>query len=218
MLIDLKRRIIFIAGLKTGSTTIERLFAKQVDIRITRSEWGKHHGVRQVCDRYSWIFDIHPLEDFYIWGVIREPKDWLLSLYRSHQHEKFKNKPTLYTGNMNFREFFRDWRGANKRQSALQRDRFLKNDELCVHHIIPFCRLNEGVRRMAPLYDVELSQVPNLNKSPQADVLGQIDEETELEIEKIYKADFALYNAAVVGFNKVVASDDVRPTAFWNYG
>ncbi|NVE94577.1 hypothetical protein [Altererythrobacter lutimaris] len=167
MLIDIKRKIIFVAGLKTGSTSVENMFQHMADIRIVRSEWGKHDAVHQIKQKFAWLFEKIPFDEFFVWGVIREPRDWLWSLYKSHRHENFAADPRLYTGNMNFEEFLDDWCARNFSQVIPQHLKFEdENDNLVCDALIPFERLEEGLKHMAVRYDAGGVVPKKLNASP----------------------------------------------------
>jgi len=197
LLLDLKRSLIFVAGVKTGSTTVERIYEKQVDIRIVRSEWGKHDSIAEIRQKYNWIFRVTPVEDFFVWGVIREPVDWLSSLYRSHKDPKFASTGNLYTGGMTFSEFYDVWRLKNSGQSAPQINRFLdEKGEFAIDFLVPFERLQEGIQAMAPRYGMTLSEIPHLNKSPVVDDCTSLNETIIGAIHRDYRADYEYYERA----------------------
>lgn len=203
MLIDIKRKIIFIAGVKTGSTTIENIFEKKVDIRIVRSEWGKHNGIADVKKRYPWIFEIHPISEFFIWGVVREPFDWLHSMYRSHKDDKFSGNQNLYTGNISFEKFINDWRDKNVGQSIPQHDRFSDEDgKIAVSLLIPFDRLREGINMVAPKYGEHASDIPHLNRSPRVQEFPELSEALTQKITQEYALDIALYQRVSEDFRR----------------
>jgi len=125
LLISLSRRFVFIANLKTASTSIERALAPFAEIRLDRSEWGKHAGLARaeaLAGQMPTPVDIAPFRKF---GIIRDPVEWLYSLYRSHRHGKFARIAALFTGRMDFDRFIAEWCERNADQCAPQHLRFL---------------------------------------------------------------------------------------------
>lgn len=192
MLIDIKRRMIFIAGLKTGSTSIERVLGPEADIRIVRTEWGKHDSLAIVQSKYEWLFRNTPINSFFKWGVIREPSDWLWSLYKSHKDPKFSDRPEIFTGNMQFDEFFFEWRRRNGDQCAPQHTRFLdRQGNLSMDLIIPYDMLEIGMKNILHRCGLDSANLPRLNESPSgyiqkeglAKVLPNIKTEYERDFE-----------------------------------
>ena len=105
-------RFIFIANLKTGSTAIEEAIAHHADIRLLRTEWGKHMGIGEIESRFSWLFSEIPFDEYTVIGVTRDPIEWLVSIYRSHLDPKFDGVP-VSTAGMSFDEFLDTWCEAN---------------------------------------------------------------------------------------------------------
>ncbi|NES71262.1 MAG: hypothetical protein F6K24_41665, partial [Okeania sp. SIO2D1] len=69
-------KFIFIANRKCASSSIEEsAIAKIADIRIKRSPLGKHLSMKEIYDRFNWIFEHQEfsLDKFFKWGIIRDP-------------------------------------------------------------------------------------------------------------------------------------------------
>src|ERR1700742_714787 len=92
MLLSLSRKFIFVANLKSASSTIEAAIADWAEIRLTQTRFGKHDGLTQISQKFVWAKRYVPYEEFFVFGVIRDPVDFLLSLYNSHNKSAFDGK------------------------------------------------------------------------------------------------------------------------------
>jgi len=91
MLLSLNKKFLFIANLKTASTSIERVLAPHCELRLTQSNHGKHQSFVEIAERFRWLLGVANVEDLFIFGVIRDPVDFVISLYNSHKREQFKD-------------------------------------------------------------------------------------------------------------------------------
>ena len=107
-MIGLQRQFIFVANLKSASTAIEVALRPISQIAILAPGDIKHQPLGLTLTRFKWLLDRFELEKFLIFGVIRDPIDFVISLYNSHREEKFKGNNALYTANLSFDEFFEE--------------------------------------------------------------------------------------------------------------
>jgi hypothetical protein len=150
MLIGLREKFIFIATQKTASTAIETALAARAEIRLDDSRFGKHMTVSQMMQNMHWLFNETEPQRFFIFGVIRDPLEFTLSLFNSHRHPGFKDMPHVYTGGMRFADFLADWVPRNLPQIVPQHSRFLDGEgRIGANYIISYARLNEGLRVVA---------------------------------------------------------------------
>lgn len=144
MIISLRQKFIYVSNLKVASTSVLDALKLYADVRIAQSEFGKHLSLRGILKRFNWIFDYIPREEFFIFSTIRNPLEYLVSLYYSHKADKFKNNPNLYTGEMDFPEFIDTWVSKNKGQTIPQSERFLnERNEFELNYLIDFSKVNE---------------------------------------------------------------------------
>jgi hypothetical protein len=147
MLISLDYKFIFIANLKTASTAIENALRRYSEIALIESRFEKHAPLSEVERRFAWVFDIVQRPELFKFGVIRDPADYVLSIYNSHSEQKFAGDPTLYTRGMSFSEFRTKWAEANADQLLPQYNRFLSRDgTLGMDYIISYDNLAAGFR------------------------------------------------------------------------
>lgn len=128
MLISFRRNFVFVANLKSASTAIETSLRAEADIALCEARFGKHLGLADILARFHWVFDVQPIDMFFVFGVMRQPVDYVLSIFNSHSDPKFADDPRLFTGNLDFDEFIREWVPNNEDQLRPQHTRFVRED------------------------------------------------------------------------------------------
>lgn len=168
MLFSLTKKFLFLANLKTASTAIERVLSPHAELRLVQSQFGKHQSFSEFAERFKWLLNCTDIQEIFIFGVMRDPVDYVLSLYNSHRVEQFRNVPKLYTGNMDFGEFIAEWIPKNADQLRPQYVRFTGMEgRVIANFIISFERLREGLAAVAEKLDVkELASLPPIHVSP----------------------------------------------------
>lgn len=91
---------IFLSNTKAASTSIHgcQEITKDCELRIWSSRLGKHLGLKQIIERYHFLFNVVPLDKFAIIMVIREPLDWFMSWYRYRQCSSLRDHPRTSYG------------------------------------------------------------------------------------------------------------------------
>lgn len=171
MIISVEKKFIFVANLKTASTSIESSLRPHGDIVVRRSELGKHLPFSDIQSRFSWLFNAIPEENFFKFGVIRDPLGYMLSLYRSHRDDKFKGNEKLYTGGMSFDEFLEKWVPKNSGQVQPQAYKFIdKNGFLALDKVLLYENIEKSFSET--MYSIGLHDIklPKMNVSPETDV------------------------------------------------
>lgn len=170
MLLSLTKKFLFIANLKTASTSIERVLSPYAEIRLVQARFGKHQNFSEFAERFKWILSCVNVHDLFIFGVMRDPTDYVLSLYNSHRLDQFRDNPKLYTGDMDFARFITEWVPKNADQLRPQFTRFCGVEgRVIANLIISYDRLAEGLRIVAQKLDTnELLNLPRANSSPPA--------------------------------------------------
>jgi hypothetical protein len=150
MVIGLNRRFIFIANLKSASTAIEVALRPLAEIIFMEPMDLKHLSFADIQDKFPWIFNMVSRRDFLIFAVMRDPVDFMISLYNSHTKEYFRDFPNVYTGEMDFDEFLSTWCPTFWDQTAPQYNRLLDcNGDIAPNFIISYDRLSEGLKYVA---------------------------------------------------------------------
>lgn len=166
MLLSLNRRFIFVANLKTASTAIEACLRPLSEICIDRTDFGKHDSFGEIEARYSWAFDLIKRENFVVFGVIRDPLDYALSIYNFHQKPVFLGKRS-YTGDKSFTEFYETWKKQNDWQLSPQYKRFLdRKGEFALDYLFDFDNLSEEWPQICKILGIPDRELRSLNVSP----------------------------------------------------
>jgi len=169
MLLSLNKKFLFIANLKTASTSIERVLAPYCELRLTQANHGKHQSFVEVAERFRWLLGCTNIEDLFVFGVIRDPVDFVLSLYNSHKRDQFKGNARLYTGGMDFDQFIAQWVPKNADQLKNQHVRFVSSEgRLITNLLISYDKLHEGLEIVAnKIGTPDLLKLPKANASPE---------------------------------------------------
>ena len=166
MIISLSQKFIYVSNLKVASTSVLDALKHYADVRIAQSEFGKHLPLRVILKRFNWIFDYIPRDEFFIFSTIRNPLEYLVSLYYSHKADKFKNDLNLYTGKMDFPEFIDTWVSKNDGQTIPQSERFLdERNVFGLNYLIDFSKLNEQFSEVCGYIGLNSSSLGLKNES-----------------------------------------------------
>jgi len=168
VLLSLTKKFLFIANLKTASTAIERVLAPHCELRLVQSNFGKHQTFVEFAERFRWLLSCTKIEDLFIFGVIRDPVDFVVSVFNSHRQERFKDNPRLYTGNLDFAQFIEEWVPRNADQLRNQHIRFVSSEgRLVTNFLISYEELDAGLRVVAERLNApDLLKLPRVNSSP----------------------------------------------------
>jgi uncharacterized protein DUF4214 len=147
MLISLSKKFVFVANLKTASTSIEKALRPYAEVALVESRFGKHQPFRTIEARFAWLLGLIDPNELLVFGVMRDPVDYMISLYNSHTDAKFKDNPALYTAGLDFDRFLGEWTARNEEQVRQQYLRFLDaNGRIAANYIISYDRLEAGLR------------------------------------------------------------------------
>ena len=167
MLIGLSRSFILVSTLKTASTSIEDVLKPYAEICLLESQFGKHMTVAQMTTNLAWLFAAKDVTSFFSFAVMRDPTEFVLSIYNSHQHPAFKDRAGLFTGAMSFDEFLEKWTLVNPEHVVPQHSRLLnRKGSIGVNYVIRFDRLKDGLRVVADRLGIpRIKRLPMLNAS-----------------------------------------------------
>jgi hypothetical protein len=193
MLISLGYKFIFIANKKAASTAVERALCDYAEIALVRSEWGKHRPLRFIASDFPTVFDLIPRRDFFVFGIVREPLDWLRSLYRSHKSIKFEHT-NLSTKDMTFSDFIRNWLAEHPDQSCPQADMFVDDSGLITMNcLIRFEDLEQEFLSLSSFIGIPKTNLDLVNSSVDIGLNEDLTESDKRLVNELYEADFALY-------------------------
>jgi hypothetical protein len=162
MLISLDRKFIFVANLKTASTAIESVLRSTSEIALVESRFDKHLPLNLIEERFFWIFSMIPRDAFFVFGVMRNPIDRMVSLFNSHSDDKFIGSD-LYTGNIGFDQFISEWTVRHPDQIEKQFLRFLNSaGNIAANYIISYDNLVDGLSFIASL--IQFPELLEINR------------------------------------------------------
>lgn len=196
MIISIAHRFLFLANIRNASLAIEEALRPLGDIVMSETAFGKHDGLASIQQKYSFIFDQLPLDRFLIFGVMRNPVDFVLSVYNNHARDAFDDQPQSTKG-MTFEEFWTEWRQAHRWMLVPQHERFLDKDgTMAVNFIVHFDKLETQLAQMfREAYGVELAlDMQHLNVSPKVLTADQLSAAQIEDIETCYAEDIRLLN------------------------
>jgi len=191
MLLSLSHKFVFVANLKSASSAIEAAIGTHAEIRLIQTRFGKHDGLSAISQRFAWVQRYVPYDEFFVFGVIRDPVDYLLSLYNSHQKPYFDGKRPSTKG-LSFDFFLEEW-CQRSWQARPQFQRFTdEHGRFRMDHLIALDRLSDEFAGVCKHIGIDAAQLGHVNASPA--VLNRA-ELTPAQIEKVqerYKDDYEL--------------------------
>jgi hypothetical protein len=189
VLLSLSHKFLFIANVKTASSSIESALAPRAEIAIRKTEFGKHENLSAISKKFVWVKKHVPYKDFFVFGVVRDPIDWLLSLYNSHNKDVFDGKPHSTKG-VPFGNYIRE--GASMRwQMRPQHHRFSDiHERFRVSHIFDYANLEAEFPKLCAHLGVEGLKLPKVNVSPPVLARDSVSEEDVAFIRDKYAEDY----------------------------
>jgi hypothetical protein len=188
MLISLSHKFIFVANLKSASSSIERALGRYAEFRASKTNWGKHDDLTTISKKFRWVRKYVPSKEFFVFGVVRDPVDFILSLYNFHTSPGFDGKKHSSKG-LPFDKFWHEW-CPRSWQARPQHLRFTdKHGQFQISHVIRFADLETEFPQICAKLSVQ-AVLPQVNISPV--VLSRADLTTEQisQIEERYADDY----------------------------
>lgn len=170
MLISLEYGLIFIAGTKTASTSIEQALRSHCELALSQTRFGKHENLAFALDFLAPLLS-RARKPTLVVGVIRDPLSRLYSLYRSHLSDTFSDRPELSTRSVTFEEFLGHWCTTHQSQIPVLGNMYLDlSGSFAADYLIDFDRLDEGFSDVCRL--IGLDPVPKLPKENVSTIVG----------------------------------------------
>jgi hypothetical protein len=191
VLISLAHKFLFVANVKSASSSIERALRAKAEIAIMETRFGKHAELSVVSRRFPWLRQYVPYSDFFVFGVIREPVDWILSLYNFHTKADFDGLAHSTKG-VSFGQFLRE--GVEKRwQMRPQHLRFTdEHGRFEMNHLLDFANLEWEFPRLSERLGLGPIQLARANASPEILTRPDLPKEDIAFIEERFAADYQL--------------------------
>ena len=188
MLISLSHKFLFVANLKSASSSIERALSPFSEFRATRTKWGKHDDLSTISTKFHWIRKYVPRDELFVFGVIRDPVDFVLSLYNFHTRPGFDGQRHSSKG-MDFEEFWRVW-CERSWQARPQYRRFIdEHGQFQISHLIEMSQLAAEFPEICSKLGVNAT-LKKLNVSPVLLSRADLSPELIAQIEHRYADDY----------------------------
>ena len=190
MLLSLSHKFLFVANVKTASTSIEATLGGFAEVRIKKTEFGKHNPLTQISRKFEWVKRYVPYDEFFVFGVIRDPIDHLLSLYNAHSREVLRSA-AVPTRGRDFDWFLDVWCKDNW-QAELQSPRFIdRNGRFAMSHLIDYKNLSEEFTQVCAHLKLEGKVLKHLNISPENLTRDNLTPAQIARVERDYAQDYA---------------------------
>lgn len=191
MLLSLSHKFLFVANVKTASTSIEATLGGFAEVRIKKTEFGKHNPLTQISRKFEWVKRYVPYDEFFVFGVIRDPIDHLLSLYNAHSREVLRSA-AVPTRGRDFDWFLDVWCKDNW-QAELQSPRFTdRNGRFQMSHLINYDRLGDEFAAICARLELGDKVLKHLNISPENLTRDALTAEQIARVEREYAQDYEL--------------------------
>jgi hypothetical protein len=183
MIISDRYGFLFVANLRTASSSMHLALGPLASIDLFETGSGKHYPLDEIYRRYG-SERISPL---FKWAVIRRPTEYLWSLYRFHERAAFDGKPHSTRGRT-FEDFYTgDTHGWMK---APQSTRFVDPDgEYALDLLVHMDTLHEGFSYLKFRLGLPNVMLPRINRSGSVGS-PRLSHELEERIRADYAADY----------------------------
>ncbi len=189
MLLSLSHKFLFVANLKSASSSIEKALSSHAQFRATKTAWGKHDDLSTISKKFGWVNKLIPREEFFVFGVIREPVDFILSLYNFHTGPSFEGKKHSSKG-VEFDHFLHTW-CVTSWQAKPQYRRFIdRRGKFKISHVIEFSKLETEFPQICSRLGLKAT-LPRVNVSPELLSRDDLTAEQIAEIKSRYTEDYS---------------------------
>jgi len=189
MLISLSHKFIFVANLKSASSSIERALSSHAQFRLTKTGWGKHDDLSTISKKFGWVNKLVSRDEFFVFGVIRDPVDFVLSLYNFHTGPAFEGKKHS-SKNVTFDHFLHNW-CVTSWQATPQHPRFTdRRGRFRMSHVIEYSQLEAEFPQICSRLGLKAT-LPRVNVSPERLSRDDLTADQISEIKTRFAEDYA---------------------------
>lgn len=191
-------KFIFVGNTKCASGSIEKSRLGEIsEIKLTSSYIGKHMSIEGIYERFGFLFKEYNFEDFFKFGIIRDPLHWVVSWFNYRARPELAD-PTHrnhenYTGLMQLADF---WNlNKNRRFLTPQSARFFSktNQKIKVDYLVRFEKLTEDLSVVKKILGLHSLKIMHKNKSIVRRIgTDEVDDVIRKEIIQKYRSDYDL--------------------------
>lgn len=199
MIINHPKRFIFIASPKAGSTTVEMFLKRHASVALLAL--GKHLSCDDIKNNLSFLFELSgvPFENYFKFGVARDPISRLVSWYNYRQREGVSPERSLS------KISFRDFASMEMLRDAKSHDQhtfFSCSGKIAVDYLIPIEYLNDSMVEFCRIFNINRVYNPELhirNVSIKRFTVADIEPDLIEMMRKHYANDIRLHEMARQG-------------------
>lgn len=198
MLIFWTQRLVFLATPKAGSSAIETALEPLADVAVTRPPVLKHVTAAEFHAHFQPFLGAKSGDCFTTVALMREPLDWLRSLYRFRLRDHLDELQSAQS--YRFEDFVRDFIDDPRAGFA---DVTSQSAFLCdaagaplVNRIFPYEQMDDFVHFLEDRLDFAIT-LPRVNVPPAVET--GLSAATETALHEAMAADFALYERISAG-------------------
>jgi len=193
MLVFWKRKLVFLAVPKTGTTALEAALLPHADSAILNPPQMKHVPVQGYRNRLSGFFEQRGSRPMELMAVVREPLDWLGSWYRYRARPEIAGSDKS-TAEVSFDRFVEAWLEEDQPEFARvgRQSRFVsgKSGEVEIDHLFTYERLDRAIAFLEDRLSVSI-HLPQRNVSSSATLT--LSPEIDARLRREAAADFELW-------------------------
>ncbi|OOY02838.1 hypothetical protein [Thioclava sp. F28-4] len=193
MLIFWTQKLVFLATPKAGSSAVETALESLADVALTRPAVLKHASARDFRDHLAPLLSSKTEASFTTVALMREPLDWLRSLYRFRLRDLIEESDI--SAGYSFEQFARDYIEDPRAgfSDVPSQAAFLCDDEgtPLVDRIFPYERIEDFVHFLEDQLGFAIT-LPRVNVPPAVET--GLAPETEAALRVAMQDDIALYD------------------------
>jgi hypothetical protein len=193
MLIFWRQRLVLLATPKTASTAIEQALEPLAALVVQRPPVLKHTDARRYQQFVGPYLTASCGHGFTVCALMREPRDWLGSWYRTRQRDDVPDEQT--TRGVSFDAFVQAHCSNPPPEFAnvgSQADFLAPDGQRVVGHIFRYEEIDRFVAFLEDRLDCEIT-LPRVNVSPDGD--QRLSMQTAAVLQQFRARDFELYGA-----------------------
>lgn len=183
---------VFLAMTKTGSTAVERAFARHADLVVRRPPRMKHANARTFDKVFRPVLEHYdqPRDSYEVVCVVREPVDWAHSWWRYRARPEAAGNAG-WTGETSFEEFAEQIVSGQLRLGTAHNFVRTQAGRPPVDRVYRYEHLDQAIAWMAGRLGVDVPPVEKVNTSPRID--DPIAPTTRARLEEHFAKDVVLH-------------------------
>jgi hypothetical protein len=187
---------VFLAMPKTGSSVLQRTFAKHAQILVRKPPMMKHMSAARYEKVIApWLARAgHPRNSYETMCLVRDPVDRAVSWWKYRAREGLEGRPN-YTGELSFAAFAEQLISGDIPLGTATNFVTDRHGKVIVDRLYRYENLDVAAAWMAERLGVPTPHLPAVNVSPKRE--PDLDPAGRARLEEFFAADRALYQSAL---------------------